>query len=105
MSERLSSSSAAVKPAGPAPAMTAVLPGLHVALLIHVSGRVHVLAVVQVPTIPDARTMMTDGLEAHILFGHHKIQLGIGTDPHQTVVRERQRSRVEFTTVSCAAGK
>lgn len=47
--------------------------------------------------------MMTDGIEAYILFCHYEIQLRVRADPYETVPRERERGGVELSAVGCAA--
>src|SRR5208282_918665 len=88
MSERRSSSSAAVSPAGPAPTTTATL--LRPPAFMREKSRVHAPAVVEIPIPPTPRLCMTDRLKAQILVGDHEVKLWIGAYTDQTLARQRR---------------
>src|SRR5665213_2015122 len=111
MSERRSNSSAAVSPAGPAPAMTATFERLSlevVVIILMVSGTsthlgrpysrsrvqgAHASAVVEIPVLPRASGRVSNRVKAHVLFRNHKPELRIIAYADQALRGERRISR------------
>src|ERR1700722_12175401 len=95
ISVRLNSSSAAVRPAGPAPAMTAISFGLSVEDMIcgnQVVRRSHFSAVIEVPILPSSTVFVTQRIESYIFWRNDKPKLQIRADCDQILGSKRTRS-------------
>src|SRR5271155_4535175 len=86
ISERRSNSRAAVSPAGPAPATTAIF--LRPWAIIRTASRVHAPAIIEIPVLPRSRLSMTDRVEPDIFSGDYEIELRIAAQADETVPSE-----------------